>query len=209
MRFTLVRKSVIIGASAMALFVALILSGQTTSLAQAPTVDIPTVTSSPSGPVVTVKQDADQNQINVRSGPGTYYDKVGLLLAGQQASAKGRSEGGEWILIEYPGVPSGTAWVYAPLVNILTPGNLPIVAPPPTPTPLATATIDPTLAAQFVITIEPTRLPTFTEPPPLVIPTFAQTTTTGTPGGIPMGLVIIGLASLGILIGVFTLAQGR
>ncbi len=177
-------------------------------MAQAPTVDIPTVTSSPSGPMITVRPDADQQQINVRSGPGTFYDKVGVLLVGQQAPAKGRSAGGEWILIEYPGVPSGTAWVYAPLVN-LTPGELPIVEAPPTPTPLLTSTIDPTLAAQFVVTVAPTRLPTFTQPPPLSIPTFPPNPTTGTPGGIPMGLIIVSIAVVGIIIGIFTFAQSR
>lgn len=178
------------------------------TLAQAPTVDIPTVTSSPSGLMATVKEDADQTQINVRSGPGTSYEKVGVLLANQTVPAKGKSSGGEWILIDYPGVPEGKAWVYAPLVD-LTPGTLPVVEPPPTPTPLATATIDPTLAAQFVITIEPTRLPTFTEPAPLVLPTFSEENNAGIQGGIPMGLIIIGLFFAGILIGIFTLAQGR
>ncbi|MCC6146485.1 MAG: SH3 domain-containing protein [Anaerolineaceae bacterium] len=187
---------------------ALFINPSSSSLAQAPTVDIPTVTSSPSGILATVKENADQSQINVRSGPATFYDKVGVLLVNQQVPAKGRSAGGDWILVDYPGAPGGVAWVYAPLVG-LTPGTLPVVAPPPTPTPLATSTIDPTLAAQFVITIEPTRLPTFTEPPPLVIPTFPAGGSAGTSGGVPMGLVIIGLASLGILIGIFTLAQGR
>ncbi|NPV76728.1 MAG: hypothetical protein HPY59_10190 [Anaerolineae bacterium] len=201
------QKYIFVGAVFLSLLFAFFAPSESNSLAQAPTVDIPTVTSSPSGPIATVKEDADQAQINVRSGPGTFYDKVGVLLANQQAPAKGRSVGGDWILIDYPGAPGGTAWVYAPLVN-LTPGTLPVVAPPPTPTPLATATIDPTLAAQFVITMEPTRLPTFTEPPPLAIPTFLASSSAGTPGGVPMGLVIIGLASLGILIGIFALAQG-
>ncbi len=201
------RKYIFVGAVLLSLLLAFFAPPGSNSLAQAPTVDIPTVTSSPSGPVATVKEDADQAQINVRSGPGTFYDKVGVLLANQQVPAKGRSAGGDWILIDYPGAPGGAAWVYAPLVN-LTPGTLPVVAPPPTPTPLATATIDPTLAAQFVITMEPTRLPTFTEPPPLAIPTFPAGSSAGTPGGVPMGLIIIGLASLGILIGIFTLAQG-
>jgi len=201
------RKQIFSGAALLVLLIAFFAPPGSKSLAQAPTVDIPTVTSSPSGPIATVKEDAGQNQINVRSGPATYYDKVGVLLANQQVPAKGRSAGGDWILIDYPGAPGGTAWVYAPLIN-LTPGSLPVVAPPPTPTPLATATIDPTLAAQFVITMEPTRLPTFTEPPPLVIPTFLASSSTGTSGGVPMGLIIIGLASLGILIGIFTLAQG-
>jgi uncharacterized protein YraI len=176
-------------------------------MAQVPTVDIATVTGTPSGPIITVRSDADQEQINVRSGPGTFYDKVGVLLVGQTAVAKGRSAGGEWILIEYPGAPGGTAWVYAPLVSI-TPGELPIIAPPPTPTPLVTATIDPTLAAQFVVTTAPTRLPTFTEPAPLSLPTFAPAKTHDA-GGVPMGLVIIGLAAIGIFIGLFTIAQGR
>ena len=58
------------------------------------------------------------------------------------------------------------------LFCVTDPGPLPIVEPPPSPTPQYTATIDPTLAAQFVITIQPTRLPTFTEPAPIVIPTI-------------------------------------
>ena len=177
-------------------------------LAQMPTVDIPTVTGTPTGPMITVKSDAEQNQVNVRSGPGTYYDKVGVLLAGQQAPAKGKSVGGEWVWIEYPGVAGGSAWIYAPLVD-LSPGNLPVVEPPPTPTPLVTPTIDPTLAAQFVITVAPTRLPTFTEPPPLAIPTFTDTNLVNAPGGVPMGLIIFFLAGMGVLVGLFTIAQRR
>lgn len=177
-------------------------------LAQVPTVAIATVTSTPSGVMITVRADADQTQINVRSGPGTYYDKVGVLLTGQQAPAKGRSPGGDWIMIEYPGVQGGLAWVFAPLVD-LTPGaQLPIVAPPPTPTPLVTPTIDPTLAAQFVVTTAPTRLPTFTAPPPLAIPTF-QSGSGLHVSGVPMGLVILGLAAVGTIIGLFAFTQGR
>jgi len=193
------------------LFLGLILSYpvQAEGVAQAPTVDIPTVTSTPLGVQITVRLDTDQTQINVRSGPGTFYEKVGVLLAGQKAPAKGRSVGGEWILIEYPGIAGGQAWVYAPLVDIPPGANLPIVAPPPTPSPVVTTTIDPTLAAQFVVTVEATRLPTFTAPPPLVFPTFEPITETPTRGGVPMGLIIISLASAGLILGLFSLAQGR
>ncbi len=128
---------------------------------------------------------------------------------GQKAPAVGRSQGGDWILIQYPGVPGGAAWVFSPLVDI-TPGSLAIVAPPPTPTPLMTQTIDPTLAAEFVVTPAVTRLPTFTAPPPLVIPTFPDQSGQGVVGrSIPMGFVIIGLASVGIIIGLFAFTQGR
>jgi hypothetical protein len=177
-------------------------------LAQIPTVDIATVTSTPSGPIIRVRADAEMNQINVRNGPGTEYDKVGILLVGQTAVAKGRSSGGSWILIDYPGVPGGEAWVYSILVDV-SQGALPIIEPPATPTPQVTATIDPTLAARYVVTSAATRLPTYTPPPPLVIPTFQEMTVQTGPAGVPVGLVIIGLAAVGIFLGLFSLAQGR
>ncbi len=176
--------------------------------AQIPTGSVPTVTSTASGPIVTVRLDIDQPQINVRAGPGTTYDKVGILQLGQSAVAKGRTAGGDWIMIEYPGVQSGLAWVHSSLVDI-TPGELPVVEPPPTTTPLVTVTIDPTMAAQFVVTVAPTRLPTFTPPPQLVIPTFTAENNGTFSTGLPMGLVIIGLAVIGIFLGLFALAQGR
>ncbi len=62
---------------------------------------------------------------------------VGVLIAGQQAEALGRTPGGDWIQIVYAGVPGNVAWVYAPLVQIINlgAGALPIVEPPATPTP--------------------------------------------------------------------------
>jgi uncharacterized protein YraI len=174
---------------------------------QQPTVMIPTVTSTPMGAAVTVK--SDQEQINVRSGPGTLYPKVGVLLAGQVIPAKGKSPGGEWILVEYPGVEGGTAWLYAPLVDLVPGSVLEVVEPPPTPTPLSTATIDPTLAAQFIVTTIPTRLPTFTPPPPLQIPTFLPADSGGVNTKIPPGMLIISLVTIGALLGVVSFTQGR
>ncbi|MCE1255304.1 MAG: hypothetical protein LWX83_17370, partial [Anaerolineae bacterium] len=79
----------------------------------------------------------------------------------------------------------------------------------PTPTPMQTSTIDPTLAAQFIITSVPTRLATFTAPAPLSIPTFTAEENASGPGNIPMGLVIFALAAIGILTGLFSMAQRR
>ncbi len=177
-------------------------------MAQVPTVAMATVTSTPSGPIITVRGDSDQPSINVRSGPGTSYEKVGIMVVGQQAVAKGKSAGGLWLLIDYPGVPGGEAWVYSSLVNISA-GGLPIVEPPPTPTPLMTMTIDPTLAAQFVVTSQATRLPTFTAPAPLAIPTYEAASAGGITAGLPIGFIILGLAALGIFVGLFSIAQGR
>lgn len=176
-------------------------------LQQQATVALPTVTGTVSGPIVTVKSDQEE-YINVRSGPGIFFPKVGVLMIGQQAPARGKSAGGDWIIIEYPGVAGGEAWVYAPFVNI-TPGTLPIVEPPPTPTPLYTSTIDPTLASQFIVTSMPTRLPTFTEPAPLLIPTYQTLSEKGGFGGIPMGMVILTLGIIGTFLGLFSVARGR
>jgi len=176
--------------------------------AQQPTVAIPTVTSSPYGIMVTVNQD--QEQINVRAGPSASgeYPIVGVLEQGEKVPALGRSPGGDWIKIVYPTVDGGVAWVYAYLVTV-SGGELPIVEPPPTSTPRVTPTIDPTLAAQLIVEIGPTRLPTFTQPPPLTIPTYTQAPKISVAGGLPMGFIIIGLAVVGLFGLMISVFRGR
>lgn len=175
--------------------------------AQQPTVSIPTVTSSPFGPMVTVTY---QEQINVRAGPGAgnEYPVVGVLQPGEKVPALGRSPGGDWIKIVYPTVNGGVAWVYAYLVT-LSGGELPIVEPPPTSTPRVTPTIDPTLAAQYIVEVGPTRMPTFTPPPPLSIPTYSVISRTNAAGGLPMGFIIIGLGVVGLFGLIISLFRGR
>jgi hypothetical protein len=175
--------------------------------AQIPTVSIATVTGSPQGPVADVRRDIDQDSINVRAGPSAKYDIIGVLIVGQSVPAQGRTPGGDWIQIFYPGVPGSSGWVYSPLVTVS--GSIPIVEPPPTPTPRTTPTIDPTLAAQFILEIPPTRLPTFTAPPPLVIPTFESQAPTVVPVGIPMGIIVIGMAVLGFFGIVISFLRGN
>jgi len=162
---------------------------------QQPTVSIPTVTGTPKGPIAIVYSDPE-DQINVRSGPDVFYPKVGVLINRQEVSALAKTEGGTWVKIVYPGVPEGVAWVYAPYVRVT--GELPIVPKPPTPTPETTPTIDPTLASQFVSEIPPTRKPTYTPPPPLVIPTYESVPVSSGTGGLPSGFIILGLVSVGI-----------
>lgn len=170
------------------------------SAAAAPTQDVvlaqvATVTGTPEGPMILVPE-----QVNVRIGPGIDYDQVGVLISGQQASALGRSPGGEWIQIAYPGVPGNVAWVYAPFVVLdQAQGMLPIVEPPPTATPRVTATIDPTLAAQFSMSNVPaTRLPTYTPAPQVAQPTL-DFATGDSGGGFPPVLAILGLLAIGLI----------
>jgi hypothetical protein len=160
-------------------------------------------TATPTGPYIVVPE-----QVNVRLEPRVDSDKVGVLIAGQTAPAIGRTPGGDWIQIEYPGVQGGVAWVYSPLV-LLEGGFLPIVEPPPTSTPRVTATIDPTLAAQFNLDdFAPTKLPTFTPAPPVVQPTF-ESATTPSAGGFPPILAIFGFLILGIFGSVISFLRGE
>jgi hypothetical protein len=165
----------------------------------------PSVTGTPEGPSIIVP-----DQVNVRLGPGTNYDKIGVLIAGQEAPALGRSPGGEWILIAYPSPQGDVAWVYAPFVVLDSSQLLPIVEPPPTPTPRVTATIDPTLAAQFNLGDAPeTRLPTFTPPAaPVTQPTFEPTQVGGS-GAVPPILPILGLLVVGVFGLVISVLRGQ
>lgn len=183
---------------------ALLLLSTASGAAAAPRAQDATVTGTPEGPSILVPE-----QVNVRTGPSTDYDKVGVLIAGQRAPALGRSPGGEWIQIFYPGVPGNLVWVYAPFVVLDTDQRLlPIIEPPPTPTPRVTATIDPTLAAQFNIGgAPPTRLPTFTPAEPVVQPTFDETQA-DLPGGFPPILAIMGLLVVGLFGTVISVLRG-
>lgn len=176
--------------------------------AQQPTGSIPTVTGTPSGAFITV---TNPEQINVRSGPNSYrYPIIGVLLPGETAPALGRSPGGDWIQIIYLGVAGNVGWVYAPLVSLGPPGTfLETVEPPPTPTPLTTPTIDPTLAAEFIPQFTATRLPTYTAPAPLVLPTYAAEASASRVIGIPMGLVITVFALIGTFGALISFLRGR
>jgi hypothetical protein len=87
--------------------------------------------------------------------------------------------------------------VYATFVSI-SGGELRIVEPPPTPTPLATATVNPTFAAAFIFQPTSTRLPTFTPPPPLVVPQYTDTVAPKS-SGVASGLIVIGLLLMGAI----------
>ena len=165
---------------------------------QQPTIALPTVTGTPKGVTAYVRLD-QEDTINVRSCPGYFFDQVGVLLAGQEVAVLGKSAGGDWVLIEYPGIPEGSGWVYSALVT-LSAGTIPIVEPPSTPTPETTETIDPTQASQFLTTPVSTRLPTYTPAAPQNVPTFADEVSSGISQRIPIGLIILVVGGLGVLI---------
>lgn len=72
-------------------------------------------------------------QVNVRNGPGTGYDVIGLLDAGQMVDVIAQSADSGWYQIIYPAGIDGIAWVAAQYVS--TSGNIvPSLTPQVTPT---------------------------------------------------------------------------
>jgi hypothetical protein len=78
----------------------------------------------------------------------------------------------------------------------ISPGFLPVVEPPPTAAPVVVPTLDP----DFVASLQPppitTRLPTFTAPPPLVVPTYENPVSGNE--RISAGVVVIVLVGIGV-----------
>jgi hypothetical protein len=50
---------------------------------------------------------------------------------------------------------------------------------------------------------------TFTPAPPVAIPTFVDESANITPGGVPIGLIILVIAGLGITVGIWAVIQQR
>jgi len=170
---------------------------------QFPTLEVATVTGTPRGLWVRAIGQPEV-PLNVRSGPSPTSSQVGVFQVGQEAKAFGYY--GSYVQIEYAGAPSDRGWVVLDRVEVFG-GTLPMLQAPPTETPSITKTIDPTLAAQFIITAQPSRLPTFTEPPALLIPTFQAETGATATGGIPIGYVIITLAGLGLFLSLIAILR--
>jgi uncharacterized protein YgiM (DUF1202 family) len=97
---------------------------------------LPTLTFTPQVPMVSVSVDT-----NCRTGPGTQYDKVGVLHVGETAEVVGQAPyGGSWIIKNPDG--SGTCWLWDQYATVI--GNtqgLPVYDVPPTPTPAANFTV--------------------------------------------------------------------
>lgn len=136
--------------------------------------------------------------INVRGGPSTvYYPIVGRVSPGDVLPALGVSPGREWVQVAYPDAPGGVGWLYAAYVEV-SGGELTVVEPPPTQTPVATATINPTFAAAFFFQPTATRMPTFTPPPPLTVPRF--TDETPRTAGLSTGTIVVSLFVIAVLV---------
>ncbi len=103
----------------------------------------------PTAPPVKPGVTVGSGGVNVRSGPGTNYTKLGYLEPGSQADVTGRY--GDWWQISYNGA---AGWVFGDLVTASNADGVAQVEPPPAPTaPPATA-------------VPPTAPPSPTSAPP-------------------------------------------
>ncbi|RPJ20808.1 MAG: SH3 domain-containing protein, partial [Chloroflexi bacterium] len=70
-----------------------------------------------------------QQQLNVRSGPGTGFNSLGTLNAQDVVSLTGKDPNGAWLQIDFPqgAGPEGKGWVNAAFVQAQGAENLPII----------------------------------------------------------------------------------
>jgi uncharacterized protein YraI len=130
------------------------------TLTPLPTVALPTATPALANVV------AGTDGVNVRTGPGTSFNKVGYIDPGVSARVIGRFS--DWWQIDYNGSP---AWVFGEMVSASNAEGVPQVQPPASPTPA------------------PVVAPTATPQP--VQPTLAPAPPTPTPqGGAAHGLKV-------------------
>ena len=96
----------------------------------------PTSTATPQSPTFTATllliEGSLTIKVNVRSGPGTGYDSLGQLDAGEKIQIVARDNPGTWYLIIYPAASQDRGWVSAQYVSLAGGIEVPILA---TPTP--------------------------------------------------------------------------
>jgi uncharacterized protein YraI len=68
-----------------------------------------------------------QQQINVRSGPGTSFNSLGTLNPKDVVQLTGKDANSAWLQIEFPNGPDGKGWINAAFVQARGVENLPIV----------------------------------------------------------------------------------
>jgi uncharacterized protein YraI len=95
-----------------------------------------------------------QQQLNVRSGPGTSFNSLGTLNPQDVVRLTGKDANGAWLQIDFPSGPDGKGWVNAAFVQARGVENLPII----------------TEAGQIIGTGTPTLIPS--TPTPTVIPAW-------------------------------------
>jgi RNA polymerase sigma-70 factor, ECF subfamily len=95
--------------------------------------DTPTATATLGPPIFIPSENA-----NCRKGPDTIFEVVGFLFEGESISIKGKNSANTWWYLDHP-TTSANCWTWMGLGTAEGDlSNVPIIASPPTPTPIDT-----------------------------------------------------------------------
>ncbi|HEY53824.1 MAG TPA: SH3 domain-containing protein, partial [Caldilineae bacterium] len=86
-------------------------------------------------PAPVAKLTVTGSQANLRKGPGTAYDRVGVVRQGDEFVILGKNAKGDWWQIQVNGQP---AWLYQDLVQVQNPDIVVVAANIPAPPALPT-----------------------------------------------------------------------
>ncbi|MEL6270448.1 MAG: Ig-like domain-containing protein [Chloroflexota bacterium] len=135
--------------------------------------------------------------LNYRTGPGTNYERLGLLVAGTQVPITGRLGDNSWWQVQVSSFQQ--AWVSSEFTTEY--GNcvgIPVLSPPPTPTSTApTPTPPPTLTPEPSITPSVTPVPPTPRPADLVVSSIQGPESLTLSGGIVTGTYSIQVTNAG------------
>jgi PKD repeat protein/uncharacterized protein YraI len=74
-------------------------------------------------------------RVDILSGPGEGYERIGVVEEGQTAHVIGVSQDGQWWVIKVAQAKTTQGWVSAKCLAVENAENVPVAPPPPTPTP--------------------------------------------------------------------------
>jgi uncharacterized protein YraI len=97
--------------------------------------------------------------LNVRTGPGTEYDRLGVLASGATVAVVGKNDDASWWYIVFPPSADERGWVAAQFVTARNTDGVSVInTPTPYPTPSPTSVVE--ITATFTPTPEPTNTAT-------------------------------------------------
>ncbi len=90
-----------------------------------------------------------QSGVNIRTGPGTYYTRIGWAPYGAESEIIGQSADREWWVIPVSGAPNDIGWVASVYIEATNAQNVPIFSTPPPPTPTLAPTVEATAVPEI------------------------------------------------------------
>lgn len=91
-----------------------------------------------------------ENGVNVRTGPGTEYELLGVAAPGTEGEIVGISEDGEWWVASVPGAPNDQGWIAAVYVETTNVENVSVISAAPLPEVVASEAVTSSLVPDVI-----------------------------------------------------------